>query len=85
MFAGIWENGSSGSRKLVRFAPGETTKTFTIQTVQDTVFEGDVINGYTSPDAKKVVVKFFSNDRGYTAGAFNVDLTLGGVRATGHF
>jgi hypothetical protein len=39
----------------------------------NTVFEGDVINGYTSPDGKKVVVKFYSNDRGYTCGAFNVD------------
>ena len=37
------------------------------------VFEGDVINGYTSPDGKKVVVKFYSNDRGYTCGAYNVD------------
>jgi hypothetical protein len=39
----------------------------------NTVFEGDVINGYTSPDGKKVVVKFYSNDRGYTCGSFNVD------------
>lgn len=37
------------------------------------VFEGDVINGYTSPDGKHVVVKFYSNDRGYTCGAYNVD------------
>ena len=37
------------------------------------VFEGDVINGYTSPDGKKVVIKFLSNDRGYTCGAFSVD------------
>lgn len=35
-----------------------------------TVFEGDVINGYTTPDGKNVVVKFFSNDRGYTCGSF---------------
>ena len=35
-----------------------------------TVFEGDVINGYTTPDGKNVCVKFFSNDRGYTCGAF---------------
>ncbi|MEI6234615.1 MAG: hypothetical protein WCT04_16290 [Planctomycetota bacterium] len=39
----------------------------------NTIFEGDVINGYTSPDGKKVVVKFLSNDRGYTCGAFHVD------------
>src|SRR4029077_4080630 len=37
------------------------------------IFEGDVLNGYTSPDGKKVVLKFFSNDRGYTCGAFNVE------------
>jgi len=37
------------------------------------VFEGDVVNGYTSPDGKKVVLKFYSNDRGYTCGAYNVD------------
>ena len=35
-----------------------------------TIFEGDVINGYTTPDGKNVVVKFFSNDRGYTCGSF---------------
>jgi hypothetical protein len=39
----------------------------------NTVFEGDVLNGYTSPDGKKVVLKFYSNDRGYTCGAYNVD------------
>ena len=38
------------------------------------VFEGDVVNGYTSPDGKKVVLKFYSNDLGYTCGAFNVDV-----------
>ena len=38
------------------------------------VFEGDVVNGYTSPDGKKVVLKFYSNDRGYTCGAYNVDV-----------
>jgi hypothetical protein len=37
------------------------------------VFEGDVINGYMSPDGKKIVIKFYSNDRGYTCGAYNVD------------
>ena len=37
------------------------------------VFEGDVLNGYTSPDGKRVVVKFYSNDRGYTCGSFDVD------------
>jgi hypothetical protein len=36
----------------------------------NTVFEGDVINGYTSPDTKSVVIKFYSNDRGYTCGSF---------------
>jgi hypothetical protein len=39
------------------------------------VFEGDVVNGYTSPDGKKVVLKFYSNDRGYTCGSYNVDVT----------
>lgn len=39
----------------------------------NTVFEGDVLNGYTSPDGKKIVLKFYSNDRGYTCGAYNVD------------
>ena len=39
----------------------------------NTVFEGDVVNGYTSPDGKKVVLKFLSNDRGYTCGSFDVD------------
>ena len=37
------------------------------------VFEGDTLAGYTSPDGKKVVLKFYSNDRGYTCGAYNVD------------
>jgi hypothetical protein len=37
------------------------------------VFEGDVVNGYTSPDGKKIVLKFYSNDRGYTCGAYHVD------------
>ena len=36
----------------------------------NTVFEGDVINGYTTPDGKGVVIKFYSNDRGYTCGSF---------------
>lgn len=36
----------------------------------NTVFEGDVINGYTTPDGSSVVIKFYSNDRGYTCGAF---------------
>jgi hypothetical protein len=35
-----------------------------------TIFEGDVLNGYCSPDCKDVVIKFFSNDRGYTAASF---------------
>src|SRR5258708_17494351 len=35
-----------------------------------TIFEGDVINGYTTPDGKNVVLKFYSNDRGYTCGSF---------------
>ncbi|MCW8129687.1 MAG: hypothetical protein KIS92_04805 [Planctomycetota bacterium] len=33
----------------------------------NTVFEGDVLNGYTTPDGKKVSLQFYSNDRGYTA------------------
>lgn len=37
------------------------------------VFEGDVLNGYASPDGKKIVLKFYSNDRGYTCGSYNVD------------
>ena len=37
------------------------------------VFEGDVINGYTSPDGKKVRLQFFSNDRGYTAATYLTD------------
>jgi hypothetical protein len=37
------------------------------------VFEGDVINGHTTPDGKKIVVKFYSNDRGYTCGSYTVD------------
>ncbi|HLX62473.1 MAG TPA: hypothetical protein VKX17_14440 [Planctomycetota bacterium] len=36
------------------------------------IFEGDVLNGYTSPDGKKVALKFFSNDRGYTCAAYDV-------------
>jgi len=36
----------------------------------NTVFEGDVLNGYTTPDGKNVVLKFYSNDRGYTCGSF---------------
>jgi hypothetical protein len=36
----------------------------------NTIFEGDVVNGYTSPDGNDVIIKFYSNDRGYTAGAF---------------
>jgi len=36
----------------------------------NTIFEGDVLNGYTTPDTKNVVIKFFSNDRGYTAASF---------------
>lgn len=43
-YTGVWENGAiSGARKLVRFAPGQTTLTFTIPTVQDTVYEGDEV------------------------------------------
>jgi len=37
------------------------------------VFEGDVINGYTTPDGKKTSVQFFSNDRGYTAANYVTD------------
>jgi hypothetical protein len=36
----------------------------------NTVFEGDVLNGYTTPDGSSVVLKFYSNDRGYTCGSF---------------
>src|SRR5205085_10874384 len=36
-YTGVWENGTTGPRKMVRFAPGQTTLTFTIPTVQDTV------------------------------------------------
>ena len=39
----------------------------------NTVYEGDVLNGYCSPDGKRVKVQFFSNDRGYTAAAYNTD------------
>jgi hypothetical protein len=34
------------------------------------IFEGDVVNGYTTADGSDVVIKFYSNDRGYTCGAF---------------
>ena len=37
------------------------------------VFEGDVINGYTTPDGKKISLQFFSNDRGYTAANYVTD------------
>jgi hypothetical protein len=43
------------------------------------VFEGDVVNGYTSPDGKRIALKFYSNDRGYTCGAY--DLDFGGAKA----
>ena len=39
----------------------------------NTVYEGDVLNGYCSPDGQKVKLQFFSNDRGYTAAAYNTD------------
>jgi len=39
----------------------------------NTVYEGDVINGYTTPDGKKVSIQFFSNDRGYTAATYITD------------
>ena len=42
----------------------------------NTVFEGDVVNGYTSPDGKKIVLKFYSNDRGYTCGSFDVNFEV---------
>lgn len=53
----------------------------------NTIFEGDVINGYTTPDAKSVVLKFYSNDRGYTCGTFGrsdksgVVIDVAGARA----
>ena len=37
------------------------------------VFEGDVINGYTTPDGKKISIQIFSNDRGYTAANYATD------------
>ncbi|MCZ7645867.1 MAG: hypothetical protein M5U26_11370 [Planctomycetota bacterium] len=39
----------------------------------NTIFEGDVINGMTAPDGRKVKIQFFSNDRGYTAAAYHTD------------
>ncbi|GMV82596.1 MAG: hypothetical protein AMXMBFR7_37800 [Planctomycetota bacterium] len=39
----------------------------------NTVFEGDVLNGYTTPDGKKVRLQFYGNDRGYTAAAYLTD------------
>lgn len=40
----------------------------------NTVFEGSVINGYTSPDGKTVHLQFFSNDRGYSGALYRTDL-----------
>ena len=37
------------------------------------VFEGDVINGYTTPDGKSISIQIFSNDRGYTAANYATD------------
>ena len=37
------------------------------------VFEGDIINGYTSADGKKVRIQFFSSDRGYNAATYLTD------------
>lgn len=37
------------------------------------VFEGDVLNGISTPDGKKVKLQFFSNDRGYTAATYYTD------------
>src|SRR5204862_6324570 len=42
-YTGIWENGTAGARKMERFAPGQTTFSFTIPTLQDTVYEGDEV------------------------------------------
>ncbi|NOS70945.1 MAG: LEPR-XLL domain-containing protein [Verrucomicrobia bacterium] len=42
-YTGVWENGGSGPRELVRFAPGQTTLTFTIPTLPDNVYEGDEV------------------------------------------
>src|SRR6185503_7710703 len=40
-YTGIWENGTSGVRGLVRFEAGETIKTFEIPIVDDFWYEGD--------------------------------------------
>ena len=40
-YIGIWEHGTWGSRQVVRFAPGEITKTVTIPILDDDKFEGD--------------------------------------------
>lgn len=42
-YAGVWEGGVGGQRRFVRFAPGQTTLTFTIPTTQDQVYEGDEV------------------------------------------
>ena len=39
----------------------------------NTVFDGDVIGGYASPNGKTVRLQFFSNDRGYSAALFRTD------------
>ncbi|MBI2924677.1 MAG: carboxypeptidase regulatory-like domain-containing protein, partial [Verrucomicrobia bacterium] len=40
-YLGIWENGLHGTRQIVHFAPGETTKTFTIPIRSDGRHEAD--------------------------------------------
>ena len=36
----------------------------------NTIFEGDVLNGSVSPDGRNVVLRFFTNDRGYSCAVF---------------
>ena len=40
-YAGLWENGASPPRRLIRFAEGETVKTFEIPIIDDSLVEGD--------------------------------------------
>ncbi|HEY3324532.1 MAG TPA: hypothetical protein VGP72_29035 [Planctomycetota bacterium] len=52
----------------------------------NTILEGDVISGYITPQ-KSVVLKFLSNDRGYSCGSFGthagggVPLDIAGAKA----
>ncbi len=40
-YAGIWETGASGDRRMIRFADGQSLLSFEIEIVQDSVFEGN--------------------------------------------